>query len=605
MDEDEGLNLFKGVILPALLVFLVPAIALGVFWAAQAKYDSDAYAFVAEQVQADTALSPDEKAAYLAFWQEHPFSEQIRDPAVAADVDSTMVSHYAIFRWMIWLSAGSLISGVLVFGLAGLSVLVSRQSQTVQYYSLSAAWHTLRLYAAAQVVVQGVLLVALSFWVTALTLNVYSVKLVGITGILTLLAVFAILKAMWVKLDDTFAIDGAVLRRDDSEVWTDLDHLCAKVGTEPPDQIIAGIDDNFFVTEHPVTVDGTEHHGRSLYVSLSLLKQLSGEEADAVLAHEMAHFSGQDTTFSRKIAPLLGRYDQYLQALAEGGVTLPIFYFMLCFRTLFELNLRAMSREREFRADGIAAEHTSPEAMAGALLRIAAYSTYRGTVEQSLLDQEEAMEQAHISAAIESGFGDYAVAFAPSDLGDVATAHPFDTHPKMAQRLEAVGLPLGDDAMALLSREPDGRWFERIPDAAALERAQWDAYEKRFRDFHEEVLAWRYLPATDAETALVLKFFPERTFPSGANGLTLTHEHLTAAGWPAPVPWTTIEALQISENDVLAISHTGGKPHLVPLTHFGAHRDELIAEIDRYFRRAHNAVAHVAQQAARAEEESG
>src|SRR5690606_28099334 len=97
--------------------------------------------------------------------------------------------------------------------------------------------------------------------------------------------------------------------------WRELKGICDQVGTELPDQVIVGIDDRFFVIETPVCVNGTWYAGRTLYVSLSMLKQLSGREADAVLAHEMAHFSGNDTLHSQKIAPLLSRYQLYLQLL--------------------------------------------------------------------------------------------------------------------------------------------------------------------------------------------------------------------------------------------------------------------------------------------------
>src|SRR5262249_11233445 len=149
------------------------------------------------------------------------------------------------------------------------------------------------------------------------------------------------------------------------------------------------------------------YRGRTLFVSLSLLKQLQGSEADAVLAHEMAHFSGQDTLYSRKIGPLLNRYNHYLHALHEGGVTRPIYYFMLCFRALYQLSLSKQSRQREFRADRIAAETTSPRDVASALLRIVAYSKYRNDVEQDLFKQERVLETANVCERIEQGFRQY------------------------------------------------------------------------------------------------------------------------------------------------------------------------------------------------------
>ena len=133
-------------------------------------------------------------------------------------------------------------------------------------------------------------------------------------------------------------------------------------------------------------------------------------------------------------------YGSYLGALQNGGVTLPIFYFMLCFRAMFELSLQRLGRQREFRADRIAAETTSPEAFAGAMLRTVAYSKYRQQVERELFDQERALQSVDIGRRVECGFAAFAASFASDpDLGREETTHPFDSHPPLSQRLDAVG----------------------------------------------------------------------------------------------------------------------------------------------------------------------
>src|SRR5262249_13420239 len=152
--------------------------------------------------------------------------------------------------------------------------------------------------------------------------------------------------------------------------------------------------------------------GKTLFVSLPLLKQLQSAEADTILAHEMAHFSGNDTLYSKRISPLLLRYQAYLAALHEGAITRPVFHFMLCFRALFELSIRKLSREREFRADSIAAAITSPRDFVSALMRTVAYSKFRAAVENELFKQERAMETVDVSKRVELGFHEYAVAFA-------------------------------------------------------------------------------------------------------------------------------------------------------------------------------------------------
>ncbi len=50
--------------------------------------------------------------------------------------------------------------------------------------------------------------------------------------------------------------------------WEDIDRLSNQMGTAAPDHVIAGIDDKFFVTEHPVAIQGARRKGRTLFVSL-------------------------------------------------------------------------------------------------------------------------------------------------------------------------------------------------------------------------------------------------------------------------------------------------------------------------------------------------
>ena len=283
-------------------------------------------------------------------------------------------------------------------------------------------------------------------------------------------AAAAVIAAIFKKLDNTFELSGALIEREaDSPLWNDLDKICDQVGTQPPDRVIAGIDNNFFVTEHAVTLDGQVHEGRTLFVSLSLLKTLQGSQADAVMAHEMAHFSGNDTMYSKKISPLLARYETYLPALHAGGISLPVFYFMRCFRSLFQISLGKLSREREFRADKIASETASPPDIANALLKIAAYGEYRGKVEHDLFDTEKALETLNISQRVSHGFKEFACSFVKGGkVNEAKTAHPFDSHPPFEERVAAVQVKLSnEDMLNVLQAEPDARWYRNIKQALA------------------------------------------------------------------------------------------------------------------------------------------
>ena len=323
----------------------------------------------------------------------------------------------------------------------------------------------------------------------------------------------------------------------------------------------------------------------------------------------MAHFSGQDTLYSKRIAPLLQRFDNYLVGLQSGGITLPVFYFMLCFRALFELSLSRQRRQREFRADQIAASVTSPRGLASALLRIAAYSKFRNTVEFDLFKTERTLESANVSARIESEFPAYTVAFASElNVDTLETAHPFDSHPPLAQRLSALGLTLNTtDAQALLAHGGDGGWRHNIPDADALEHAQWQEYEARFRNYHQETLPYRFLPETDEERAIVETTFPPQTFEGKDGQLQLDCETCRHPTWPDALHFREIVQCDLTDASVLQIQYNRGRKQTrsIKLKRFSKPQQQaFLAAFQDYYSRYLTAVEyqqHITQAASASE----
>lgn len=586
----------KAFILPALLLFVIPLFSWWFFHHVQADYDAQFLAAVERSIKKDTEATEAQRAKLLEYFQRVPVSQIVTssDPKKRSLVSENMRFRLAVFRWMIRISVFSVVSGIAVFVVAGLSVLFSLRSQLAQYYSLSVGWHLLRVFSTLQVLAQGTLVVALSFWVTAYWFQSYIPKLIILAAILALAASAAIIAAIFKKIDDKFEIDGCVIERTpESPLWADLDRICKTVGTAPPDRIIAGIDNNFFVTEHPITVEGKVHTGRTLYVSLSLLKVLQGSQADAVMAHEMAHFSGNDTLYSRKISPLLNRYEIYLQALSQG-LALPVFYYLMCFRALFQISLGKLRKQREFRADQIAAQVTSPQDIAQSLLKISAYSEYRHKVEQELFDTENVLESVNISHRVATGFNGFACAFAKEGkLAELETAHPFDSHPPTKERWEAVGIRLTpDDMPPILTREPDSRWYRNIERAEELEQKQWAAYEEKFQKFHEQILAYRYLPETETEKAVVLKHFPEVSFPGKKQGtLTFDYEKISYTEWEDPIQFSEITKCTGEQSALghpqIRIDFTRDKAakRILPLDKFQVDKQQIIDAFNKYYSR--------------------
>jgi hypothetical protein len=271
---------------------------------------------------------------------------------------------------------------------------------------------------------------------------------------------------------------------------------------------------------------------------------------------------------------------------------------MNCFRALFELSLSEHSRKREYRADRLATETTSPRDLAGALLRIAAYADFRGNIQGELFKHERALAAANISQQIEQGFHSYALSFAAKpDIGSLETAHPFDSHPPLALRFEAIGVPLKtEDAQRLVSTPGDGRWYHKIDDAEQMERQQWAHFEEQFRKYHEETLAYRFLPETDEEREIVVKAFPPVSFEGKKGSLTLDCATMNYSPWPEPVPYRDIVNLTLNEG-TLTVQCSGGKKakHTVPMKTFGNQQQAALDALNRYYGRYMSAVAYQKQ----------
>lgn len=601
----------KTFVLPALLIFVVPVFAYLFFWHAQSVFDGQARTAALDSIQKDPELTEERRALLVEYFTKVPFSRHIvRNPEIAEHLDPGLRFNYATFRWMLILSGGAILSGIAVFVMSGLCVWWSLRSQLAQYRCLQISWYFLRFYGAVQTIILGVLLVGLSYWVTALWFQMYSVKIVAIAGLLACVGVWAVIKAIFATPKHEFVVEGKILDEEAAgPMWTELREICAKVGTAPPNRIIAGIDDNFFVTENPVTVDGTQYEGKTLFVSLPLLKQLRTEEAASILAHEMAHFSGDDTLYTRKISPLLKQYTHYLNGLYEQPATKPIFHFMYFFRMLFELSLGKLSREREFRADSIAASVTSPKDCAAALLRTVAYSTFRRSIEVDLFKQQRVLEVADVSDRIEQGFVAYASQFGDSpEMSQQATAHPFDSHPSISQRLNAYGIQLTPtEAADLLATPADGGWYQKITDAFGLEKAQWSEFEARFRENHQQSLAYRLLPETADEQVIVEAAFPSVTFDGRDGNFTMDFEKIQLTKWVDPIYYREIARCEFRNDRMLEIHYTrkGERSRDIDVKSFGKDRvQELLGVFQRYYGRYLAAADFHAQSVAKPEPET-
>jgi hypothetical protein len=162
----------KSYFIPVFWVFLIPIVSLGVFSHIQAGFDRDLPARVVTAIERDRSLTDEQRAASIAYFRQVPLSTRFASPdpqfAEMSKVFSSR-THFAYFtfRWIIRLSLISIISSIVVFVIAAVSVLCSLKSQLFQYYSLANGWHLLRVFAFCQVLFQGCMATALSYWIPA------------------------------------------------------------------------------------------------------------------------------------------------------------------------------------------------------------------------------------------------------------------------------------------------------------------------------------------------------------------------------------------------------------------------------------------------------
>jgi Zn-dependent protease with chaperone function len=273
------------------------------------------------------------------------------------------------------------------------------------------------------------------------------------------------------------SVKGLVLDRSrDRRLFEAVDDIATRIGASVPDQIVAGLDPTFFVTEGPVKAfDGT-YHGRTLFVSIPFIRILSRLELTAVIGHELGHFRGEDTVYSRRFYPVYrGSIEALgvLQASSRGWFGIPLLP-PLRILELFFLSFadaeRGLSRQRELTADVVGAEAASADQLGVALLKLEAYGAIWG---DAYLETSQAIREGRTAGSLSvrfaqmAGLGARRTLFADVDHGQIS--HPTDSHPRTSERLAALGVDLPAIVDLAMDTRPSPSAFELIEDGEALE----------------------------------------------------------------------------------------------------------------------------------------
>lgn len=305
-------------------------------------------------------------------------------------------------------------------------------------------------------------------------------KIVAVAGVIALAILWCIIKGI-AKLKHCFVMFSpsashlmgkAVTPEEAPGLWQWINELAEQVGTAPPDNIVVGLTECFFVTSYPVCINNEQVlEGRTLYFPLIYGALLSREESAAVIGHELGHFTGEDTTYSLHFSPIYAgmsrsidvmisnikdREDYYSRLVMNPSIYLGIFFIQQ-----FDFAVNHWSRIREYAADAVGARLSSAQAISSALLRISAVSE---AVNQQLsvlfagkLKADDLLPVI-IDNLRENGIPD-AGQFLENEL-----THPTDTHPTTKSRIEALELPIEQELLDYASRPVEAGHYNNIDD---------------------------------------------------------------------------------------------------------------------------------------------
>jgi len=278
----------------------------------------------------------------------------------------------------------------------------------------------------ALILVQGAIATYGAYIFEATTVHRVHFFLIGGIGLGALLGAFAMIKAGFSisRRASTSVLGKTVPEEAEPQLWGFVREIAARLGASPPQNIVIGLEPNFYVTSADVVVypGANKQPNETLYLSLPLMRILSCDELTAVIGHELGHFRGEDTKFSLRFYPIYAGTAQALAALesqSEDGARalalLPAFAILSFFMEQFAQAERAIGRHRELEADKAGASVSSGRALATSLLKIGAFSPLWGSIRAAMV---EALNQGKAYTNVSALYAEVAASSGKPELLD-------------------------------------------------------------------------------------------------------------------------------------------------------------------------------------------
>ena len=299
------------------------------------------------------------------------------------------------------------------------------------------------------------------------------IKLAVIIVVVGLGMAWAVLKSMFARMGS-----GAFGLRKSSQdcprLFEALQEVARRVDTSPVEEVYVAPGSEIGVFQEgrgPWGMFGTKK--RVLVLGLSTLRTLTIPELKSILAHEYAHFSHQDTFYSRFIHRVDLSIHTALSGMGAAGGKLnyvnPFYWFLVLYYRAYSLLSAGFSRSREYLADRMACSLYGSNVFKSALTKVSTDGPlFESTMYQSvanLLSEQKAFENMYESFA-SFRQEDASAEHREKIQRELENERPswFSSHPTHRERLEAVaGFPAGreDDATPAIRLFDDPEALEK------------------------------------------------------------------------------------------------------------------------------------------------
>jgi len=381
-------------------------------------------------------------------------------------------------RWMRLLAAVTGVAGPVWLAVIAAAGRIARTRRALLLYVFRPLLQLTNVFLILFIAANGALAVAVVVFGEAALIGRVHFLLVGIVAVSAIVGVLSIVARTFslVRVREVRVLAKPVHRRDAPALWDLVDTLAARVGTQPPDHIVVGLEPTFFVTVATVQTVAARLNGRTLFFSLTLARILRTDEVRGILGHELGHFKGEDTKFSTKFYPIYHGTVESLRTLAAMGGTgatgvplIPAIAILSFFFREFVVAETALGSERELAADTVGASLIGERAMGIALIKVCAFVGRWESIRKEMAGGLRA--GGTLASAVDVGARaaqEMTRLEALEALGERLAAHPTDLHPPLADRLANLGISLREVEAAALDTEPDDRAIAVLSDHEAI-----------------------------------------------------------------------------------------------------------------------------------------